>query len=82
MRQEDVLHETVMIAMSEWCDEKMRCAHGVGLPFCVQYCNGMLAHEQYMFGENAYTGQSKDVRGSIANADLVINIIFGARRVS
>jgi hypothetical protein len=45
-------------------------------------CNGMLAHEQYMFGENAYTGLSKDVRGSIANADLVINIIFGARRVS
>jgi hypothetical protein len=37
MRQEDELHETVMIAMSEWCDEKMRCAHGVGLPFCVQY---------------------------------------------
>jgi hypothetical protein len=27
--QEDELHETVMIAMSEWCDEKVRCIHGV-----------------------------------------------------
>jgi hypothetical protein len=30
----------LMIAMSKWCYEGMRCAHAVddsGLPFCVQY---------------------------------------------
>jgi hypothetical protein len=39
-QQEDELHETVMIAMSEWCDERMRFAHAVddrGLTFGVQY---------------------------------------------
>jgi hypothetical protein len=35
----------------------------------------MLVHEQYMFGDKAYSGLSKDDRGSIADADVVI--IFG-----
>jgi hypothetical protein len=43
----------------------------------------MLAHEQYMLGK-AYTGLSKDVRGSIADIDLVAIVIdiFGECRVS
>jgi hypothetical protein len=32
----------------------------------------MLVHEQNMFGENAYTGLSKDFGGDIADVDLVI----------
>ena len=40
----------------------------------VIFCNGMLAYEQYMSWENAYTGLSNDVRGNIADEDLVIVI--------
>jgi hypothetical protein len=42
----------------------------------------MLVREQYMFGENAYTGLSKDVGGNIADVDLVVIRVFGVCRVS
>jgi hypothetical protein len=82
MRQEDELRETV--AMGEWCDERMRCAHGVddrGVTFVrAIFCNGILwAHELYTCWENAYKGLSKDFGGNITDADLVI---YGGCRVS
>jgi hypothetical protein len=41
-------------------------------------CKGILAHEESMFVGNAFTGLSKDVGWSMADANIAI--IFGVRR--